>query len=289
MNTKKGGWLASIFRSPDAALESAAAKPEGGIRTYRAPSENAPAATATRVIVAPPPKMVGSVAPPPLRAMAPPAPGACPAPVVERPRLVLAVDATSSRAAAWEASQRVMGALFTALPGELDVNLAVHGGGRVHTFTPFVPDADLLRPIAARIRCKAGYTKLCDIFERVLKSERVRVVVYVGDVFEESKSKAIRLAKALLLNETRVIILHDTGSRDDDDGAVFQTIATITGGAVLPFDASALDRLGELLQAVAVLAVGGTELLETRQEIMPAAPLLLERLAGSKQLLIGKR
>jgi hypothetical protein len=152
-----------------------------------------------------------------------------------------------------------------------------------------MPDADLLRPLAARIRCKAGYTKLCDIFERVLKSERVRVVVYVGDVFEESRSKAVRLAKALLLNETRVIILHDTGSRDDDDGEVFRSIAAITGGAVLPFDASALDQLGELLQAVAVLAVGGTELLETRQETMPAAPLLLERLADSKQLLIGKR
>jgi hypothetical protein len=289
MSTDKKGWLASIFRTPDAALESAAAKPEGGIRTYRAPSKNPPAATATRPIVAPPLKPVGSVAPPPLRAMAPPAPGARPAPIVERPRLTLGVDGTSSRAAAWEASQRVMGALFTALPGELDVNLAVHGGGRVHTFTPFMPDAELLRPIAARIRCKAGYTKLCDIFERVLKSERVRVVVYVGDVFEEFRSRAIRLAKALLLNETRVIILHDTGSRDDDDGQVFQTIAAITGGAVLPFDASALDQLGALLQAVAVLAVGGTELLETRQETMPAAPLLLERLADSKQLLIGKR
>jgi hypothetical protein len=36
-----------------------------------------------------------------------------------------------------------------------------------------------------------------------------------------------------------------------------------------------------------VLAVGGMELVEARQESMPAAPLLLERLAESKQLLIG--
>jgi hypothetical protein len=289
MSTDKKGWLASIFRTPDAAVESVTAKPEGGIRTYRAPAENAAEATATRPIVTPLPKMVGSVAPPPLRAVAPPAPGARPSPIVERPRVTLAVDASSSRAPAWKASQRVMGGLFTALPGEVDVNLAVHGGGRLHTYTAFMPDADSLRPIAARIRCKAGYTKLCDIFERVLKSERVRVVVYVGDVFEEQRSKVIRLAKALLLNETRVIILHDGGSRDADDGEVFRTIAAITGGAVLPFDASALDDLGQMLQAVAVLAVGGTELLESRQETMPAAPLLLERLADSKQLLIGKR
>jgi hypothetical protein len=180
-----------------------------------------------------------------------------------------------------------MGGLFTALPGELEVNLAVHGGSRLHTYTRFMPDAELLRPIAARIRCQAGYTKLCDIFERVLKSERVRVVIYVGDVFEERRSTAIRLAKALLLNETRVIILHDSIG-DEDDGAVFHEIAAITGGAVLPFDASALDDLGQMLQAVSVLAVGGTELLETKQDTMPAAPLLLERLADSKQLLIGK-
>jgi hypothetical protein len=286
MSNKKG-WFASFFRTPDAAVESVAANSKGGIPTYRAASENASAATATRPIVAPPPKTVGSVAPPPLRTMAPPALGARPGPVGKRPRLTLGVDSTSSRAAAWEASQRVMGALFTALPGELDVNLAVHGGGRLHTYTPFMPDADLLRPIAARIRCQAGYTKLCDIFERVLKSERVRVVVYVGDVFEEQRSKAIRLAKALLLNETRVIILHDSIG-DEHDGEVFGTIAAITGGAVLPFNMSALDQLGELLQAVSVLAVGGTELLETKQATMPAAPLLLERLADSKQLLIGK-
>jgi hypothetical protein len=104
MSTDKKGWLASIFRTPDAAVESVAAKPEGGIRTYRAPSENAPAATATRPIVAAPPKMVGSVAPPPLRAVAPPAPGARPAPIVERPCVVLGVDGTSSRKA-WGASR----------------------------------------------------------------------------------------------------------------------------------------------------------------------------------------
>ena len=88
-----------------------------------------------------------------------------------------------------------------------------------------------------------------------------------------------------------MIILHDRAqlfapqARRAD--AVFQRIAAITGGAVLPFDASAIDELRAMLAAVAVLAVGGEEMLEAQQEAIPAAPLLLERLAESKQLLIG--
>ena len=58
---------------------------------------------------------------------------------------------------------------------------------------------------------------------------------------------------------------------------------------MLPFDADAIDELAELLQAIAVLAVGGTELVEEKQDTMPAAPVLLERLAESKQLLLGQR
>ena len=128
--------------------------------------------------------------------------------------------------------------------------------------------------------------RYCHILAAVLKLD-VRVVVYVGDVFEELHAKARRLAKALARKNTRVIVLHDGGSPEDADGQVFQKIASITGGAVLPFDASALDDLGELLQAIAVLAVGGTELVEEKQETMPAAPRLLERLAESQQLLIS--
>jgi hypothetical protein len=203
-------------------------------------------------------------------------------------RLVLAVDATGSRAYAWAASQRVMDALFMALPGELLVALAVHGGSRVHTFTEFVPDVDALWRKAAKVRCQPGTTALLDIFKRVLREEPVSVIVYVGDVFEESKPEARRLAKKLARRETRVIILHDRQEHSyyDDAADVFGDIASITGGAVLPFDAAALDELRAMLEAVSVLAVGGEEMLETKKETMPAAPVLLERIAETR-LLIG--
>jgi hypothetical protein len=67
----------------------------------------------------------------------------------------------------------------------------------------------------------------------------------------------------------------------------FQMLASITGGAVLPFDLSAFDDLAALLQAASVLAVGGEAMLEEKQATMPAAPALLDHIAASKQLLIG--
>jgi hypothetical protein len=232
----------------------------------------------------PAPKDTGTIPPPALRPL--PVPGPVVVAKVERARLVLAVDATGSRAAAWETARQLTDVLLATLPGELDVALAVHGGGRVHTFTGFTANADTLRKKASRVRCIAGRTALLDVLASVLKLD-VRVVVYIGDVFEESSRKARRLAEALMHKNTRVIILHDGGSPEDEDGQVFQMIASITTGAVMPFDADAIDELGELLQAIAVLAVGGTELVEEKRDTLPAAPVLLERLAESKQLLLG--
>ena len=64
-----------------------------------------------------------------------------------RPRLVFAFDATASREPAWETARQVTDALVRALPGELDVALAVHGGSRLHTFTEFTAEpAHAARP-----------------------------------------------------------------------------------------------------------------------------------------------
>jgi hypothetical protein len=202
--------------------------------------------------------------------------------LAECPRLVFAVDTTSSRAGAWEAAKKLQDRMLAAVPGELAVALAAHGGNKVHTFTPFTTDIAELRKLAARVRCRAGYTKLLDILAQSLNTG-ASVVVYIGDVFEESERKALHLAKLLKRKKIRVIILHDLTSRDFDGGEVFRAIAEITGGAVLPFDHSSLERLGELLEAVAVLAIGGVELVEEKRPALPAAGLLLEHL-GRKRI-----
>jgi hypothetical protein len=196
-----------------------------------------------------------------------------------RPRLVFAVDATASREPAWAAARQVTDALVKALPGELDVALAVHGGSRVHIFTAFTSDANTLRDRAAGVACEPGMTRLLPILSAGLKRPAVRVVIYIGDVFEESVVQGRALADAMGARGTRLIVLHDTadpGARRDAE--VFWDLAKRTGGCVLPFDASATGRLRDILSAVAVYAVGGEKLLRERRDELPGAVALLENL-----------
>ena len=198
-----------------------------------------------------------------------------------RPRLIFAVDATASREPAWAAARRVTDVLVKALPGELDVALAVHGGSRVHTFTAFTADAATLRDQAAGVACVAGLTRLLPILSVSLTQPAVRVVVYIGDVFEESLSQGRLLADAMGRQGTRLIVLHDTADRSARrDAELFWDLAKRTGGCVLPFDASSSARLRDLLSAVAVYAVGGEKLLMQRRGELPGAVALLDHLGS---------
>ncbi len=196
-----------------------------------------------------------------------------------RPRLIFGFDATASREPAWATARAVTDALVKALPGELDVALAVHGGSMLHTFTEFTADPNRLRDRAAGISCIAGFTRLLPILSRALSNQGVRVVTYIGDVFEESPVRGRKLADAMGQRGIRLIVLHDTADWNAKrDAEAFLDLARRTGGCVLPFDAHAPGRLRELLAAVAVYAVGGQQMLEEKREEMPGAVLLLEHL-----------
>ena len=200
----------------------------------------------------------------------------------DRPRLIFGFDATASREPAWDTARTVTDALFAALPGALDVALAVHGGSRLHTFTEFTANPATLRDRAAAIACRAGATRLLPILSRALAETGVRVVVYIGDVYEEFPASGRKLADALGARGIRLIVLHDTADwLARRDAELFQDLARRTGGCVLAFDATAPDRLRDLLGAVAVYAVGGTELLERRRADLPAAALLLRHLGAA--------
>jgi hypothetical protein len=196
-----------------------------------------------------------------------------------RPRLIFAVDATASREPAWNAARQVTDALVRALPGALDVALAVHGGSRVHTFTAFTSDANTLRDRAAGVSCHAGMTRLLPILSASLKQPGVRVVIYIGDVFEESMAQGRRIADAMGVQGTKLIVLHDTSDPSARrDAELFWDLAKRTGGCVLPFDAGAPGRLRDVLSAVAVYAVGGEKMLRDRRHELPGAVALLENL-----------
>jgi len=201
----------------------------------------------------------------------------------KRPRLVFGFDATASREPAWAMARTVTDALVRALPGELDVALAVHGGSRLHTFTEFTADANALRDRAASVTCQAGQTQLLPILAASLKRPGVRVVVYTGDVFEESLARGRKLADALGRQGTKFIVLHDTSDWSARrDAEIFLDLARRTGGCVLPFDITAPGKLRELLGAIAVFAVGGTALLEKKRKEVPGAIMLLEHLGRNR-------
>jgi hypothetical protein len=207
------------------------------------------------------------------------APGAGTASVPTRPRLVFGFDATASREPAWAAARQVTDALVRALPGELDVALAVHGGGLLHTFTEFTANPGTLRDRAAAVRCLSGRTRMLPILARAIAAPGVRVVTYIGDVFEESPQRGRKLADEIGRRGIKLFVLHDVADWNARrDAELFLDLARRTGGCVLPFDAAAPDRLRELLAAIAVYAVGGTQLLEKQRQTLPAAALLLRHL-----------
>lgn len=198
----------------------------------------------------------------------------------QRPRLVFGFDATASREPAWATARQVTDALVRALPGELDVALAVHGGSRLHTFTEFTANPAALRDRAAAIRCIAGHTQMLPILSRVLAVPGVRVVTYIGDVFEESPGRARKLADEMGRRGVKLFVLHDVADWNARrDAEIFLDLARRTGGCILPFDANAPDRLREMLAAVAVYAVGGETLLEQKQATLPGAAMLLRHLS----------
>ena len=193
----------------------------------------------------------------------------------QRPRLVFAFDATASRAAAWETAKQITDSLFTALPGQLDVALAVHGGSGVHTFTGFSADSQSFRDKAAAIECRAGVTRLVEIMEQVREHAGVKVMVYIGDCFEEDAAAAFEAADAFRLRGIRTILFHDASSGDQAAREVFEEIARRTGGACVDFYGAAHEELRSIVEAAAVLAYGGVKLLEQRKAQLPGAKRLL--------------
>jgi hypothetical protein len=201
-------------------------------------------------------------------------------------RLLIGFDATESRKATWKEAARLMDTLLTTLPGKVELSLAAHGGGRLHTVTRYTTDARKLRQKAAEVYCEAGYTRMLDILAHAA-ALKANLIIYVGDAFEESPRRARKIADKLGRLGIRVIILQegsDGGARD-----AFAEIAERTGGALLPFDISSFDRIGkELLELVAVLAVGGVEAVKAKAATMPAATTLLLENLDPKRLLIGQ-
>lgn len=203
----------------------------------------------------------------------------------ERPRLLFSMDATASREAAWNIAKEITGAMFTAVPGALDVALAYHRGGRLQQVTPFSSNTKAFLDKLHTVRCIAGITALNEILDKATKISKLKALIYIGDCFEENASEAVELAQQLKLKGVRCFMFHDTssGSQGYDVTTaheIFGQIAQITGGALLPFDEDSPEMVKQLLEAIALYAAQGIKALEQKAKYLPAARLLLEQIQG---------
>ncbi|WP_235355384.1 vWA domain-containing protein [Aliterella atlantica] len=201
----------------------------------------------------------------------------------KRPRLLFAMDATASREASWNIAKEITGAMFEAVPGELDVALVYHSGGRLQQMTEFSSQAKAFLDKVQSVRCSAGGTALNQILDAATQAPGLKALIYIGDCFEENPALAVELAEQLKLRGVRCFMFHDSSSQSqgyDTQGAsrVFKEIARITGGALLPFHEKSPALVRELLAAIALYATGGIKALKQKTKLLPAARLLLEQI-----------
>lgn len=180
-------------------------------------------------------------------------------------RLIFALDATQSRSAAWDRACDIQAEMFseTAALGTLSIQLAYFRGYREFEASRFETDsAALLRRMTA-VRCLGGRTQIARLLRHALAEaarQRVDATVFVGDSCEENIDDLCHLAGEMGLLGVPLFMFHEGG--DPWAGAAFKQMAQLSGGAYCRFDHASARLLRELLQAVAVYAVGGRPALE---------------------------
>jgi hypothetical protein len=155
-------------------------------------------------------------------------------------RLVVAIDATFSRHYNWTAAKALHDRILELLPRQYEVALAVYHDD-VDTFTPFTSNRRKLRALAAQIDCTGAHECLPEVLARVVEIEDTLAVINITDESASCDPVACEYAETLSAHGTRVFILLDSDAINAP--AIFASIASRTGGAVLPFDESGLRML----------------------------------------------
>jgi len=160
---------------------------------------------------------------------------------------VVSIDATTSRLGCWDAAKALQDRFLEALPGQYEIALAVYHND-VDTFTPFMSNRRKLRRIAAGIDCNGVRECLPEVLACVATIKDVAAVINITDASAECERVACEHAETLRAHGTQVFVLLDSSyggvaGYTPAIPAIFEWIAAHTGGAVLPFDASALPKL----------------------------------------------
>lgn len=193
-------------------------------------------------------------------------------------RLVFAIDATASREPAWDMATQLQAAMFeeAAKIGGLDVQLLYYRGTDEVRHSSWFSDAHELVNRMNAIKCVAGATKIARVLRHIRiehEREKVSAAIFVGDAVEEVPLELYSAAAGLgvpifwfqegdglaLYLDPRGEFVHSHPPQTVEE--IFRELARLTNGAYARFDAGAVGKLRELLQAVAAFAVGGVKAL----------------------------
>ncbi len=180
-------------------------------------------------------------------------------------RLIFSLDATASRQHTWDQAMQLQGDMFVKTRGlrELEVQLVYYRGFAECRASPWLQGSASLLKMMQKVNCHAGTTQIERLLRHAIaetKKQPVQAMVFVGDCMEENIDRLGNLAGQLNMLGLPVFIFQE--GRDPSASYAFNQIATLSGGAHCQFDHSAANRLGELLNAVAVYAAGGKAALE---------------------------
>ena len=201
-------------------------------------------------------------------------------------RLIFALDATASRQPTWDQACELQSEMFLSTTdlGQLAVQLCFYRGHAEFSFSPWFTDSVALLKKMNSVFCLGGITQIARVIRHAIKQKQsgeVSAVVFIGDCVEESPPLLYELAGQLALYGVPIFIFYE--GNDPAAQAVFREIAAITHGACCPFDSNSPQQLRELLQAVAVYAVGGLDAVDRLLSRDSAARRLLTTQLRSKK------
>jgi hypothetical protein len=113
------------------------------------------------------------------------------------------------------------------------------------------------------VHCVGGNTQIERVLTHTIRetgTRKVDALVFVGDAMEEKVDRLCCYAGELGALGVTIFIFQEGDL--PDAAAAFKQMASLSRGAYLRFDLAGIDRLKQLLAAVAVYATAGIQALE---------------------------
>jgi hypothetical protein len=190
-------------------------------------------------------------------------------PPAECGRLIFALDATASRELTWDRACRIQSEMFeaTAGIGGLSTQLVYYRGFNECKASRWLSTAADMHRVMRSVTCVGGETQIQRVLEHAIhetQKQKLGAVIFVGDAMEEHVDRLCRLAAELGALKTPIFVFHE--GHDPFARSALQRLAQLSHGAYLPFDLASIDRLKELLAAIAVYVTSGYAALKSYSE-----------------------